>query len=628
MLLQLKNAVFHYGDNLHPVFSNVNLEINEGDRIGLVGDNGIGKSTLLNCMCGVYRLAEGELYRKNNSTIGYLKQNADLVSSRTVYEELSSVFDDCKKVLSDIHDVSRQLSSAVGREYDVLSQKYQRLLDVANACEAYDVDVKVATVINGMGLGSFTDSVVDTLSGGEKTKVALCKLLLSRPDLMVLDEPTNHLDYKTLDWLEDFLSQSKCAFVVVSHDRFFLDRLCNKIWDANDGLYCYNGNYTSFVRQKDLRRSTLQKQADKQQKEIDKLTDYIVRNKVRASTANMAKSREKQLEKIQPVKLVAKDALPPLFRFEFTVQPVKDVLTVKDFSVTFDKRTVLDSLNLHITRGEKVALIGLNGTGKSTLLRRIAGGFAAGQGKIVLGANVRMGFYDQENLNLQPQLRVLDQLWFDNTRMSQTEVRSLLAKVRLGADDIDKHVGDLSGGERARLALAMLMAKDNNFLVLDEPTNHLDLSSRESLEKALVEYQGTILFVSHDRYFINKIAGKVDVLQDGRITEYSGNYDSYLQRSRKEKQQAESANNVTPVVTKGYRSPKQRALETNLKARLKAVEQSLVEMEREEQKLNALLVEQAADYNLYRQTAEQLEQLEQKYQKAMEEWEQLSLQLQ
>ena len=628
MLLQLKNAVFHYGDNLHPVFSNVNLEINEGDRIGLVGDNGIGKSTLLNCMCGVYRLAEGELYRKNNSTIGYLKQNADLVSSRTVYEELSSVFDDCKKVLSDIHDVSRQLSSAVGREYDVLSQKYQRLLDVANACEAYDVDVKVATVINGMGLGSFTDSVVDTLSGGEKTKVALCKLLLSRPDLMVLDEPTNHLDYKTLDWLEDFLSQSKCAFVVVSHDRFFLDRLCNKIWDANDGLYCYNGNYTSFVRQKDLRRSTLQKQADKQQKEIDKLTDYIARNKVRASTANMAKSREKQLEKIQPVKLVAKDALPPLFRFEFTVQPVKDVLTVKDFSVTFDKRTVLDSLNLHITRGEKVALIGLNGTGKSTLLRRIAGGFVAGQGKIVLGANVRMGFYDQENLNLQPQLRVLDQLWFDNTRMSQTEVRSLLAKVRLGADDIDKHVGDLSGGERARLALAMLMAKDNNFLVLDEPTNHLDLSSRESLENALVEYQGTILFVSHDRYFINKIAGKVDVLQDGRITEYSGNYDSYLQQSRKEKQQAESANNVTPVVTKGYRSPKQRALETNLKARLKAVEQSLVEMEREEQKLNALLVEQAADYNLYRQTAEQLEQLEQKYQKAMEEWEQLSLQLQ
>lgn len=628
MLLQLKNAVFHYGDNLHPVFSNVNLEINEGDRIGLVGDNGIGKSTLLNCMCGVYRLAEGELYRKNNSTIGYLKQNADLVSSRTVYEELSSVFDDCKKVLSDIHDVSRQLSSAVGREYDVLSQKYQRLLDVANACEAYDVDVKVATVINGMGLGSFTDSVVDTLSGGEKTKVALCKLLLSRPDLMVLDEPTNHLDYKTLDWLEDFLSQSKCAFVVVSHDRFFLDRLCNKIWDANDGLYCYNGNYTSFVRQKDLRRSTLQKQADKQQKEIDKLTDYIARNKVRASTANMAKSREKQLEKIQPVKLVAKDALPPLFRFEFTVQPVKDVLTVKDFSVTFDRRTVLDSLNLHITRGEKVALIGLNGTGKSTLLRRIAGGFAAGQGKIVLGANVRMGFYDQENLNLQPQLRVLDQLWFDNTRMSQTEVRSLLAKVRLGADDIDKHVGDLSGGERARLALAMLMAKDNNFLVLDEPTNHLDLSSRESLENALVEYQGTILFVSHDRYFINKIAGKVDVLQDGRITEYSGNYDSYLQQSRKEKQQAESANNVTPVVTKGYRSPKQRALETNLKARLKAVEQSLVEMEREEQKLNALLVEQAADYNLYRQTAEQLEQLEQKYQKAMEEWEQLSLQLQ
>ncbi len=628
MLLQLKNAVFHYGDNLHPVFSNVNLEINEGDRIGLVGDNGIGKSTLLNCMCGVYRLAEGELYRKNNSTIGYLKQNADLVSSRTVYEELSSVFDDCKKVLSDIHDVSRQLSSAVWREYDVLSQKYQRLLDVANACEAYDVDVKVATVINGMGLGSFTDSVVDTLSGGEKTKVALCKLLLSRPDLMVLDEPTNHLDYKTLDWLEDFLSQSKCAFVVVSHDRFFLDRLCNKIWDANDGLYCYNGNYTSFVRQKDLRRSTLQKQADKQQKEIDKLTDYIARNKVRASTANMAKSREKQLEKIQPVKLVAKDALPPLFRFEFTVQPVKDVLTVKDFSVTFDKRTVLDSLNLHITRGEKVALIGLNGTGKSTLLRRIAGGFAAGQGKIVLGANVRMGFYDQENLNLQPQLRVLDQLWFDNTRMSQTEVRSLLAKVRLGADDIDKHVGDLSGGERARLALAMLMAKDNNFLVLDEPTNHLDLSSRESLENALVEYQGTILFVSHDRYFINKIAGKVDVLQDGRITEYSGNYDSYLQQSRKEKQQAESANNVTPVVTKGYRSPKQRALETNLKARLKAVEQSLVEMEREEQKLNALLVEQAADYNLYRQTAEQLEQLEQKYQKAMEEWEQLSLQLQ
>ena len=627
MLLQLKNATFHFGDTQNPIFSEVNLEINEGDRIGLVGDNGIGKSTLLNCICSVYQLKEGEVFRKSNLTIGYFKQNADFVSSNTVYNELSSVFAHCKKTLDDIHNVSNRLAVAQGDELRTLSEKYQRLLDLANAQEAYDVDVKVATVINGMGLQKFRDSVVDTLSGGEKTKVALCKLLLSRPDLMVLDEPTNHLDYKTLDWLEDFLSQSKSAFVVVSHDRFFLDRLCNHIWDANDGLFSYNGNYTSFVQQKNARRITLERQAEKQQKEIDKLTDYIARNKARASTANMAKSREKQLEKIQPVKVVARDGQPPVFKFEFTTNPVKDVLTVKGLTVSFGDRKVLDNLYLNVTRGEKVALIGLNGTGKSTLLRRIGGGIAMSGGKIVCGGNVRMGFYDQENLNLQPHLRVLDQLWFDNTRMSQTEVRSLLALVRLGAEDIDKRVGELSRGERARLALAMLMAKDNNFLVLDEPTNHLDLSSREALEQALIDYQGTLLFVSHDRYFINKIAGKVDVLSDGKVTEYIGNYDSYLSETKKQQQQAAA---VKPVVQQqgNYRSAKQRALETNLKNRLKQVEQLIVELEEQEKQLNEQLVLQASDYSQYKETFKQLEQVQQKYQQAMEEWEQLSVELQ
>ncbi len=623
MILQMKAAEFRYADNV--IFSNVNLDINEGDTIGLVGANGAGKSTLLGCICGELSLFQGAVIRKNGLTIGYLKQNCDFVSSNTLYGEMMSVFAYQTQLIEQINDVANKMATCPfdSDEYHKLSTRYHNLTLEADANNAYSVEVKVKTVLNGMGMMRFADRVVSTLSGGEKTKAALCKLLLQRPELMILDEPTNHLDYKTIDWLENFLTNAKCTLIVVSHDRYFLDKICTSIWDVqHKEVTPYKGNYTKYRVLKAERIENQTRAYEKQQKEIEKLTDYIARNKVRASTADMAKSREKMLERMDVINAPQADERPPRFNFTYSNDPSEFPLTIQNFTFGYDEKVLLNNVNLQIRRGQKVALLGLNGTGKSTLIRRIASQNPYDLGKIVFGKNVRFGFYDQENINLDGNLRVLDQLWFDNTRMSQTDVRSLLAQVTLGADDVYKLVKELSGGERAKLGLAMLMAKDNNLLLLDEPTNHLDLPSREALEDALKAYTGTLLVVSHDRYFVNSVATTIVELENKQLNVYPGNYDNFL--ASKQQVVADTPKSAKP--TSAYRSPKQRAEQTNRAKRLKELENLITKLETDIESLQTqmALPEIASDFAKLSVVMQQLDDTNAQLEQAFAEWEILS----
>ena len=620
MLLQIKSAHFRFGDVT--IFQDVNLEVNEGDNIGLVGANGTGKSTLLRCIAEDLPLFEGSIFKRNGLSIGYLKQNADFDSQNTVYDEMMLVFAKHLQLIEQIKCVSDKmaLESEDTLTYRQLADRYHKLSVQADVLDAYNVEVKVKTVLNGMGMMGFANRVVSTLSGGEKTKACLCKLLLQRPELMILDEPTNHLDYKTLDWLETFLSDNKSTLIVVSHDRYFLDKLCTSIWDLqHQQIVAYKGNYTKYKLLKKQRLQTIEKQYDKQQKEIAKLQDYIDRNKVRASTADMAKSREKTLAKMQVIEQPKGDERPPKFVFSYTSEPSEYPLTIKNLTLGFDGKVLLDSVSTEIRRGQKVALLGLNGTGKSTLIKRIASQNPQDLGKIIFGKNVRMGYYDQENVNLQSNLRVMDQLWFDNTRMSQTEVRSLLAQVTLGADDVFKLVGQLSGGERAKLGLAMIMAKDCNLLLLDEPTNHLDLPSREALEEALCCYTGTVLFVSHDRYFVNSVATKIAELEGGKIVCHDGNYDDFASRKTVAQTPLEKPKQTT------YRNAKQRAEQTNRAKLLKQLEEQITLLEQQLEQLNAQMSqpEVASDYAKLSVVLDQINGANAQMEQAMEQWEQL-----
>lgn len=621
MLLQVKSAEFRYGNVT--VFRDVNLEVNEGDCIGLVGANGAGKSTLLSCLAEEKLLFSGDIYKKNGLTVGYLKQNADFVSGNTLFDEMMTVFAKQTALIEQIDRVSQLMSDVAfdSAEYKMLAEKYHRLTLEADVTEAYQSQVKVKIVLSGMGMTEFSDRVVSTLSGGEKTKAALCKLLLSRPELMILDEPTNHLDYKTLDWLEKFLSDKKSTLIVVSHDRYFLDKLCTSIWDVqHQKILAYRGNYTKYKALKAERLENERRQYDKQQKEIEKLTDYIARNKARASTADMAKSREKALEKMEVVDAPKADERPPRFKFEYSSDPSEFPLTIQNLTLGYGERMLVDKCALQIRRGQKVALLGLNGTGKSTLIRRIAHQNPADIGKIVFGKNVRMGYYDQENVNLQSNLRVLDQLWFDNTRMAQTDVWNLLAQVTLGAEDVYKQVSELSGGQRAKLGLAMIMAKDCNLLLLDEPTNHLDLPSREALEEALQSYSGTVLFVSHDRYFVNSLADEIAELDGGKIEIYQGNYDSFAQ-----KKNVKAEPKPQPKPSTGFRSAKQRAEQTNRARKIKEAEAEISRLEKEIEILNAQMVqpEIVADYAKLSEVMQQLQELTEQLETVTEQWEML-----
>ena len=442
---------------------------------------------------------------------------------------------------------------------------------------------------------------------------------MEAPDLLILDEPTNHLDTATLFWLEDYLTEYKGALLIVSHDRYFLDRLTAKTWEIERGkLVSYKGNYSKYKILKAERVKEQQREYEKQLETVAKLQNYIDRNLVRATTAKSAQSRVKQLDKLELTEKPLPPPAPPRFAFTYETGPYEKVISTEKFDLRAGDNILLNNTEFTLMRGDKCALVGANGTGKSTLLKFLL----SGDRRVKFAKFVKAGYYDQENLNLQGNLRVLDQLWFDNTRMSQTEVRSLLAAVTLGADDVYKRVSDLSGGERAKLGLAMIMAKDCNLLLLDEPTNHLDLPSREALEEALTEYSGTLLFVSHDRYFVNALSTKIAVLENNSLTVSEGNYEAYSSAKK-----SAEANSPKPVkaAQSTYRSARQRAEETNRAKKLKELENRITELETEIADLNAKSAEPeyAADYSKLAPVLQRLSQADAELEQVMTEWETL-----
>ena len=531
MQVSLHDVTKSFGSEV--IFSGVTAKIEDHDRIGLVGPNGTGKTTLLRVICGELEPDDGpgEIARGSDLSIGYQKQNCGLTFEGTIWQEMQSVF-------ADVYALERRMKELQGQmaagNSPALAEKYRRTEDAFLARDGYQIEVKIKTVLTGMGFAEHGfDKCVDKLSGGEQTRLAIAKLLLEAPSLLILDEPTNHLDFATLNWLEDYLSGYKGALLVVSHDRYFLDKLCNKIWELEDAvLREYKGNYTAYTKQREEQDARQKKLYEQQQAERAKLEDYVARNLVRASTTKMAQSRQKMLERLEPVGKPRRRLKPPKIRLEFETEPVKDVLTVENLTIAVGsgekERVLLSGAEFNIQRGDKVAIIGPNGSGKTTLLRALLSAQQPVMGRISWGRGVKRSYYDQGSDHLDQSLTVMDTMWKAYPRMYETPLRTALGAMGLTGEDAYRLVGQLSGGERARLKLAMICLAGSNVLVLDEPTNHLDLPSKEVLQQALSEYEGTLIIVSHDRYLLDRVPNRIFAIENGKLTQYKGGYGDYI----------------------------------------------------------------------------------------------------
>lgn len=529
--ISLQNVSRSFGSEV--IFSDATAKIEDHDRIGLVGPNATGKTTLLRVICGELEPDDGsgEIARGADLSIGYQKQNCGLSFEGTIWQEMQSVF-------ADVYALERRMKELQERmaqeNTPALAEEYRRTEDAFLARDGYQIEVKIKTVLTGMGFAEHGfDKCVDKLSGGEQTRLAIAKLLLEAPSLLILDEPTNHLDFATLSWLEDYLASYKGALLVVSHDRYFLDKLCNKIWELEDGtLWEYKGNYTAYTRQREEQDTRQKKLYEQQQAERAKLEDYVARNLVRASTTKMAQSRQKMLERLEPIEKPHRRLKPPKIHLEFETEPVKDVLDVEGLTIAVGsgerERVLLSSAEFNIQRGDKVAIIGPNGSGKTTLLRTLLSAQPPIKGRITWGRGVKRSYYDQGSDHLDQSLTVLDTMWKAYPRLYETPLRTALGAMGLTGEDAHRLVGQLSGGERARLKLAIICLAGSNVLVLDEPTNHLDLPSKEVLQQALAEYEGTLIIVSHDRYLLDRVPNRIFAIEQGTLHQYKGGYGAYL----------------------------------------------------------------------------------------------------
>ena len=595
MLISADNL--HFGFNGGCLLEKVCFSLNEGDRVGLIGGNGEGKTTLIRLILGELEPESGVLFRKNGMRLGYLAQSGGYDSANTVYEEMTEIFREDIAAVNALREVEEKISvcDEHSEEYRILSQKYEALNKKIAARDSYNFEVKIRTVLNGMGFENVYQQPICTMSGGEKTRLKLCRLLLEEPELLILDEPTNHLDMKTLFWLEDYLSSFKGAILTVSHDRYFLDKLVSHIYELeNKRLSVFKGNYTKYKILKAEKVAHLLKEYEKQQEERAHMQEYVDRNLVRASTTKMAQSRRLALEKMELIEKPALPPTPPRFVFSYAEKPYERVLEIENLRLTAGEKVLLEKANFSLIRGEKCAIIGDNGTGKSTLIKEIVRGKNPA---VRFGRFVKIAYYEQEHGNLDLNETVLGELWGRHVSWDQTKVRSILAQAGLVAEDMDKQVRMLSGGERAKLALAVFECEGGNVLILDEPTNHLDLAARESLENALKEFDGTLLFVSHDRYFIRALAGKILELEDGNANSFVGNYDEFTAYKNSVKAaKAETQRIPAPTVSKNteqkegyYRSKEERAADAKRRTRIKKIEEEIFALETEDEELNASL---------------------------------------
>ena len=617
------------------LFDNISLQVDERDRIALVGKNGAGKSTLLKILVGEEEPTSGEINKKRDLSLSYLAQDSRFESSNTIYEEMLHVFDDLRKTEKTLRQMELAMGKKTGADLEKLMQDYDRLSEEFRQAGGFTYEADIRAILNGFKFDeSMWQMKIEELSGGQNTRLALAKMLLEKPNLLVLDEPTNHLDIETIAWLENYLVNYSGALLIVSHDRYFLDKVATITLDlTKHSLDRYVGNYSSFVEQKEQKLLTEAKNYEKQQKEIAALEDFVNRNLVRASTTKRAQSRRKQLEKMERLDKPEAGTKSAHMTFHSDKASGNVVLTVEEAAVGYDDQILSEPINLDIRKMNAVAIVGPNGIGKSTLIKSIVGQIPFIKGEARFGANVEVGYYDQTQSKLTPHNSVLDELWNDFKLTPEVEIRNRLGAFLFSGDDVKKTVGMLSGGERARLLLAKLSMENNNFLILDEPTNHLDINSKEVLENALIDFDGTLLFVSHDRYFINRVATQVLELSDEGSTLYLGDYDYYLEKKAElealaaAQAEADPVSSTEEVTSNDYHLQKQNQKE--LRKITRRIEQLEAEMEELDQKIQAITetmhsTNDAADLV---QLQSDLDQLTVQQEAVMEEWAELSEQV-
>ena len=616
------------------LFDNINLQVDERDRIALVGRNGAGKSTLLKILVGEEEPTSGEINKKKDISLSYLAQDSRFESENTIYEEMLHVFDDLRRTEKQLRQMELEMGEKSGEDLDKLMADYDRLSENFRQAGGFTYEADIRAILNGFKFDeSMWQTKIAELSGGQNTRLALAKMLLEKPNLLVLDEPTNHLDIETIAWLENYLVNYSGALIIVSHDRYFLDKVATVTLDlTKHSLDRYVGNYSRFVELKEQKLATEAKNYEKQQKEIAALEDFVNRNLVRASTTKRAQSRRKQLEKMERLDKpeAGKKSANMTFQSEKTSGNV--VLTVENAAIGYDGEILSEPINLDLRKMNAVAIVGPNGIGKSTFIKSIVDQIPFIKGEKRFGANVEVGYYDQTQSKLTPSNTVLDELWNDFKLTPEVEIRNRLGAFLFSGDDVKKSVGMLSGGEKARLLLAKLSMENNNFLILDEPTNHLDIDSKEVLENALIDFDGTLLFVSHDRYFINRVATHVLELSENGSTLYLGDYDYYVEK-KAEVEMAQAEEDLTSNQAKeassvnDYQAQKESQKEARkIMRQIENLEAEIEELETKSQAISEQMLETNDAEKLMELQAE-LDKISHRQEEAMLEWEGLSEQV-
>ncbi|MCQ2483724.1 MAG: ABC-F family ATP-binding cassette domain-containing protein [Clostridia bacterium] len=629
VILNFQNLGFSFGER--ELFSNVNFDIQEKEKVGFIGSNGVGKTTLFRMIRGEFEPTEGAVIKSKDVTVGYMEQHTCSSKGRTLYEELVSVFDYLRELEIKLAEVNAKLSNNIGnleeniRIQDELTLKYNN---------EGGLTYKSRTRSALLGLGFTEDDfslTTDKLSGGQRSKVALAKLLLSPCNLLLLDEPTNHLDIKSVEWLENFLKNFNGAVFVISHDRYFLDKITDKTVELeNRKIRCYKGNYSEFLIKKKAEQKAIEEKYENDMREIQRLEGVVAQQRQwnREKNIRTAESKLKQIDRIKE-QLVIPDSKVERIRVNFEPKSVSsnDVIIADGLSKSFGSKEIFSNVKMHITRGERVFLLGDNGCGKTTLLKTLMGEYRADSGTFSFGENLFKGYFDQVQAKLDLNKTAIDEIWTAYPRMSQTEIRSSLAAFLFKGDEVFKQLSKLSGGERARIALLKLMLGGYNLLLLDEPTNHLDAFSREELENTLLEYSGTMLIVSHDRYFINKLSTRILELSSDGLTEYLGNYDYYIERKSASSTQAAPVKSAQPVKkVNDYKFKKEQAAELRkMKTQLTKTEEQIALTEAEIEEIQELmnLPETQSDYEKIIELTEKLQQKNDNLEDLYSLWEEL-----